>query len=76
MFQDTNQRLIGTYSGKIILITVNENSISIDDSYLICQEVKVKSISCNKNHETDLEKTYSLLIGDIIKFSKSKILKY
>ena len=50
--------LIGTYSGKIILITVNENSISIDDSYLICQEVKVKSISCNKNDETDLEKTF------------------
>ena len=58
VFQDTNQRLIGTYSGKIILITVNENSISIDDSYLICQEVKVKSISCNKNDETDLEKTF------------------
>ena len=56
MFQDTNQRLIGTYSGKIILITVNENSISIDDSYLICQEVKVKSISYNKNDEMDLEK--------------------
>ena len=36
VFLDTNQRLIGTYSGKIILITVNENSISIDDSYLIC----------------------------------------
>ena len=61
IFKDLNQGLIGTNSGEILLITVNEKNILINDIYYICPGKKVKSLSYNKNAPSDIEETFVIV---------------